>query len=106
MTPHGTAAVIILVITNGATAIGALIAVLQWRRGVSKEKHNRLIMMERWADAIMRYVRILRDHLIARARKGMVCPHCKMHIADVIDVSQLDMSLFPPPPLPTINGDS
>jgi hypothetical protein len=93
MTPHGTAAVIILIITNGATAIGALISVLQWRRGITKEKHNQLIMLERWADDIQRYHHRLRAYLIGLEKQG------------IIDISRVDLSQFPPPPRPTINGN-
>lgn len=93
MTPHGAAAVIILIITNGATVIAALVSVLQWRRGITKQKRNRLIMLERWADDVQRYHYQLRAYLIDLADQG------------IIDASRTDLSKFPPPPMPTINGN-
>lgn len=99
--PHGLGAVITIVVLLVTT----LISVWQWRHTLTKEHSNRLIMLERWRDEMGRYIRRLRRHLMDVAEQGMNCPHCSGMIPDVIDVSQLDMSLFPPPPEPTINGN-
>lgn len=58
-----------------------------------KATANRRIMLERWADEITRYHRRLRTYLLDLADKG------------VMDASRVDLSQFPPPPLPTINGE-
>lgn len=105
MTPHGVAAFVVLIITNGATAVTAVIALADRRHVLTKEHANRLNMLERWRDEIGRWWRRLGKHLRTVAEKGMDCPHCGGLIPDVIDVSKLDMSLFPPPPEPIINGN-
>jgi hypothetical protein len=60
---------------------------------LNKTVANRRIMLERWADDVQRYHRDIRRYLIELGDAG------------VIDMGRVDLSRFPPPPLPTINGD-
>lgn len=61
---------------------------------LNKQIANRRIMLERWADEIVRYHRDLRDYLTELADQG------------VIDTTRVDLSKFPrPPKLPVMNGD-
>ena len=67
----------------------------QIESNMNKVIANRRIILERYADATMRYHRDLRTYLLQLGDAG------------IIDMSRIDMSKFPrPPQLPTINGDN
>lgn len=55
---------------------------------LSRRYNNRRIQLERYADDVARYHRALRDYLLALADDK------------VIDMSRVDLTRFPPPPLP------
>lgn len=93
MTPQGTVAVLVLLLTNGATAVAALLSIRQWRHNLQREHDNRRVMLERWLDDVNRYHHRLRAYLRELADQG------------VIDMERVDLSQFPPPPLPRYNGD-
>jgi hypothetical protein len=66
----------------------------QIEANMNKATANRRIMLERYADATMRYHRDLRTYLLQLVDAG------------IIDATQVDLSKFPrPPQLPVINGD-
>ena len=105
---HATTADVVLFLSNMGTIIGAI--ALFWRsraqnrtdtatihkleQEINKARVNRLVHLERYSDLTVRYIRDLRDWLLAQVHAG------------AIDMTKVDMASMPqPPPVPTINGD-
>lgn len=96
-----------LIVTNVGTLAAALATLFRAHRqraldaatietveaDLARRYNNRRIQLERYADDVSRYHRGLRDYLLELVDQK------------VIDVSRVDMSRFPPPPIPIWLGN-
>jgi predicted transcriptional regulator len=93
MTPAGSIALATLLLTNMGTVLAAWLSVTTLKRGIAKENANRRITLEEYVNEVDRYHRNLRTYLLDLADAG------------VIDIRKVDLTKFPPPPVPKYNGN-